>query len=89
MVKNVLSEKEIFSVGVYDGHCWKVLAGTETHIPYLSSNQEEADVRIMYHINDGVVKHGVQSAFVDSHDTDVFVILFFAAKTLGIFRSCF
>ena len=32
------------------------LAGTETHIPYLSSNQEEADDRIMYHINDGVVK---------------------------------
>ena len=64
-----------------------MLAGTETHIPYLSSNQEEADDRIMYHINDGVVKHGVQSVFVDSPDTDVFVILFFTAKTLGIYRS--
>ena len=83
-----LSEKEIFFGGVYDGQCWKVLAGTETHTPYLSSNQEEADVKIMYHINDGVVKHDVQSAFVDSPDTDIFV-LFSAAKTLGIFRSCF
>ena len=69
MLKNVLSEKEIFFGGVYDGQCWIVLAGTETHIPYLSSNQEEPDVRIMYRINDGVLKHGVQSAFVDSPDT--------------------
>ena len=82
MIKKVLSEKEIYFEGVYYGQCWKVLAGTETHIPYLSSNQEEADVRIMYHINDGVLKHGVQSAFVDSPDTDVFIILFFAAITL-------
>ena len=48
-----LSEKEIFFGGVYDGQCWEVLAGTETHIPYLM-----ADVRIMHHINDGVMKHG-------------------------------
>ena len=34
----------------------------------------------MYHINDGVVKHGVQSVFVDSPDTDVFVILFYRCK---------
>ena len=92
MLKIVLSEKDIFFEhveGVHDGQCWKVLAGTETHIPYLSSSQEEADDRIMYYINDGVVKHGVQSAFVDSPDTDVFVILFSTAKTLGIFRNCF
>ena len=68
--------------GVYDGQCWKVLAGTETHIPYLSSSQEEADDRIMYHINDGVLKHGVHSVFVDSPDTDAFVNLIFHCKKI-------
>ena len=57
-----------------------MLIGTATHIPYLSSNQEEADGRIMYHINDGVVKHSVQSVFVDS--PDVFVIFFSLQKHL-------
>ena len=55
----------------------KLLAGTETQITELSSNQEEADDRIMFHINDGVVKHGVQSVLVDSPDTDVFLNLIF------------
>ena len=58
MLKNVESDKEIFFGGVYGGECRKLLAGTETQIAELSSNQEEADDRIMFHINDGVVKHG-------------------------------
>ena len=37
MLENVLSEKEIFFGGVYDGKSCKMLAGTETHIPYLST----------------------------------------------------
>ncbi|KAG1686703.1 Monocarboxylate transporter 9 [Nymphon striatum] len=57
--------------------CRKLLAGTETQIAELASNQEEADDRIMFHINDGAVKHGVQSVLVDSPDTDVFVNLIF------------
>ena len=63
--------------GVYGGECRKLLAGTETQITELSGNQEEADDRIVFHINDGVVKHGVQSVLVDSPDTDVFVNLIF------------
>ncbi|KAG1706210.1 Structural maintenance of chromosomes protein 6 [Nymphon striatum] len=59
----------------------KLLAGNETQIAELSSNQEEADDRIMFHINDGVVKHGVQSVLVDSPDTDVFVNLIFHFNT--------
>ena len=87
MLENDLSEKEILYGGVYyDGQGWKVLVGTETHIPYFSSNQEEADGKTLFHINDSVVKHSVQSVFIDS--PDVFVILFFATKTLGIYRSC-
>ncbi|KAG1668335.1 hypothetical protein GQR58_017921 [Nymphon striatum] len=54
-----------------------VNAGTETQIAELASNQEEADDRIMFHINDGAVKHGVQLVLVDSPDTDVFVNLIF------------
>ncbi|KAG1658774.1 Protein SMG9 [Nymphon striatum] len=46
-----------------------------------SSHEEEADDRIMFHINDGVVKHGVQSVLVDSPDTDVFVNLIFHFNT--------
>ena len=34
----------------------KLLAGTDTLITELSSNQEDADDRIMFHNNDGVVK---------------------------------
>ena len=77
MLQNVESDKEIFVGGVYGGECRKLLAGTETQITEHSSNQEEADDRIMFHINDGVVKHGVQSVLVDSPDTDVFVNLIF------------
>ena len=62
---------------IYGGECRELLAGTETHITELSSNQEEADDRIMFHINYDVVKHGVQSVLVDSPDTDVFVNLIF------------
>ncbi|KAG1659915.1 Dual 3',5'-cyclic-AMP and -GMP phosphodiesterase 11 [Nymphon striatum] len=81
MLQNVKSDKEIFFGGVYGGECKKLLAGNETQIAELSSNQEEADDRIMFHINDGVVKHRVQSALVDSPDTDVFVNLIFHFNT--------
>ena len=77
MLQNVESDKEIFFGVVYAGECRKLLAGTETQITELSSNQKEADDRIMFHINDGVVKHGIQSVLVDSPDTDVFVNLIF------------
>ena len=56
MLQNVESDKDIFFGGVYGGECRKLLAGTETQITEFSSNQEEADDRIMFHINDGVVK---------------------------------
>ncbi|KAG1650787.1 hypothetical protein GQR58_027742 [Nymphon striatum] len=71
MLQNVESNKEIFFGGVYGGECRKLLAGTETQIAELASNQEEANDRIMFHINDGAV------ILVDSHDTDVFVNLIF------------
>ena len=77
MLQNVVSEKEIIFGGVNGGECRKLLAGIESEITELSSNQEEADDRIMFHINDIVVKHGVQSVLVDSPDTDVFVNLIF------------
>jgi len=80
MVQNVVTEKEIIFGGVYRGECRKLLVRMETQITELSSNQEEADDRIMFHINDGVVKHGVQSVLVDSPDTDVFVNLIFHFK---------
>jgi len=66
MLQNVVSEKELIFGGVNGGEGRKLLAGTETLIAELSSNQEEADDRIMFHINDGVVKGGVQSVLVDS-----------------------
>ena len=82
MLQNVESDKEIFVGGVYGGECRKLLAGTETQITELSSNQEEADDRIMFHINDGVVKDGIQSVLVDSPDTNVFVnLIFYFNKT--------
>ena len=77
MLQNVESDKEIFFGGVYGGECRELLAGTETQITELPGNQEEADDRIVFHVNDGVVKHGVQSVLVDSPDTDVFVNLIF------------
>ncbi|KAK4317056.1 hypothetical protein Pmani_011868 [Petrolisthes manimaculis] len=80
MLENVVSEKEIIFGGVYGGECRKLLAGTETQITELSSSQEEADDRIMFHINDSVVKHGVKSVLVDSPDTDVLVNLIFHFK---------
>ena len=49
MLQNVESDKDIFFGGVH-------VAGTETQITEFSSNQEETDDRIMFHINDGVVK---------------------------------
>ena len=85
MKKNIQSENEIVFVGVYGGECRKLLAGNETKITELSSIQEEADDRIMFHINDGVVKHGVQSVLVVSPDTDVFInLLFHFKENLGL-----
>ena len=75
MVQNIKSDKEIFFGEVHGGHCRKLWAGVETQITDLSSNQEEADNRIMLYINDGVVKHGLQSVLVVSSDTDVFINL--------------
>ena len=48
MLQNVESDKEIFFGGVYEGEGRKLLAGTETQITELSSNQEEADDGIMF-----------------------------------------
>ena len=64
MLQNVVSDKELIFGGVNGAEGRKLLAGTETLIAELSSNQEED--RIMFHINDGVVKGGVQSVLVDS-----------------------
>ncbi|KAG1688949.1 hypothetical protein GQR58_007914 [Nymphon striatum] len=69
------------NVEAYGDECRKLLAGTETQIAELSSNQGEADDRIMFHIIDGVVKHGVQSVLVDLPDTDVFVNIIFHFNT--------
>ena len=63
-------------MGVNVGKCQLALK----QIAELLSKQEEADYRIMFHINDGVVKHEVQSVLVDSPDTDVFVNLIFHFK---------
>ena len=77
MVQNVKSDTEIFFGSVYRGECRKQLPGNDTKIIELSNNQEEADDRIMFHINDGALKHGVQSVLVNSPDTDMFVNLIF------------
>ena len=53
------------------------MPGNDTKIIELSNNQEEADDRIMFYINDGALKHGVQSVLVNSPDTDVFFNLIF------------
>ena len=89
MKKNIQSEKEIVFGGVYGGECRKLLSGNETKITELSSIQEEADDRIMFHINDGVVKHGVQSVLVVSPDTDVFINLLFHLKKTWDFQKLF
>ena len=64
MLQKVVSEKELIFDGVTGGEGRRLVAGTEILIAELSSNQEEADERIMFHINDGVVK--VQPVLDDS-----------------------
>ena len=67
MLQNVVSEKEIIFGGVNGGECRKLLAGIESEITELSSNQEEADDRIMFHINDGVVNNNLVSCLPAIH----------------------
>jgi len=47
MLQNVESDKEIFFGGVYGGECRKLLAGTETQIAELASNQESCSILMM------------------------------------------
>ena len=88
MLQNVQSDKEIFFGGVYMGECRKLLAGTETHITELSSNQEEADDRIMVHINDGVVKQGFNQSWL-THLTQMSLSTSSSTSTKpGNYKSC-
>ena len=62
MLQNIQTDKEIFFGGVYGVEYQETVStdtltiGTDTLITELSSNQEDADDRIMFHNNDGVVK---------------------------------
>lgn len=71
-----MSDTEIFIGGVYGVECRKLFPGEETTIKELSSNEDQAENRIMFHINDGI-NHGFQSSLVDSSDTVVFVNITF------------
>ena len=54
-----MSDKEIFFSRLYCGECRKLFASKETTITELPDNQEKADYKIMFRINDGVI-HGFQ-----------------------------
>lgn len=77
VVKNCEIDKEVYFGGIPDGsHCIKLVCGITLECPELSSVQEEADDRLMFHINHGC-KSGVRSVLVLSPDADVLTCLLY------------
>ena len=67
-----VSDKEIYFGGVEEMHYTKLAAGETQHCSELTSNQEEADDRILFHINHGYNSNNIKSVLVVSPDTDIF-----------------
>ena len=61
-------------------HKCKVSGGIIEDVPILQCSHEEAEDRIMYHINSDVRLYGFRRVFVASRDTDAFIILMYHFK---------
>ena len=68
-----VSQKKLF-VG-YENHCCCFSSDGVSDIPELASNQEEADTRMLLHIqHEAAQSHDLKSFIVHSPDTDVFIL---------------
>ena len=74
MIRNCNYAKEIYFGGVDGMYCTKLTAGKTRECPELLSIQEEADDRILFHINHGYL-NGIKSVSVVSPDADIFICL--------------
>lgn len=84
VVQNCRSGMEIYFGGIHETHCVKLLDGVTSDCPELSSSQEEADDRLMFHINHGCT-NGLRSALVLSPDADVLTgLLYHFRKTFTL-----
>ena len=70
VINNCTFDKEIYFGGVDESNCIKLLGGVAYDISELSSVQEEADDRLMFHISHGCA-NGIRSVLVLSPDADV------------------
>ena len=57
--------------------CYKLVNGTMFDVPSLSCTYDEADDRIMYHLNQAVRTEEYEYAHIASVDTDIFVCLMY------------
>ena len=77
VLQNYQEEKPIFLGGGFankHGSCFSISEGVTQEVPELFSLQEEADDRVMLHINYAVTK-GSKKVVAATSDTDIFVCL--------------
>ena len=61
--------------------CYKLVNGKLTDVPALKSSYDEADDRLIYHLNHAVRTDNISCAHVVSSDTDIFVSLMYHILT--------
>lgn len=72
--------KPIFLGGGSDGHptlCYRIQNKTINNIVELACTHEEADDRVIFHVNYKVNQREVQSITLASSDTDIFICLLY------------
>ena len=80
LMDNYDGEKPIYLGGCHLNdidRCYKLANGDVTDIPALKCSYDEADDRIMFHLNHAVMTEHFSFAHVASSDTDIFVSLMY------------
>ena len=80
MIQNYRDEKPVYLGGCHlDGvdRCLKLSNGTQVDMPELMCSYDEADDRLMFHLNNAVKIENLSFAHVMSGDTDIFVCLMY------------
>ena len=80
LIENYHGEKPVYLGGCHINaveKCFKLMNGTTTDIPELMCSYDEADDRIMFHLNHAVKREHFSFAHVMTADTDIFVCLMY------------
>ena len=77
MISSYLEEKPVYLGGCHqfgeEEYCYKISNGIKTLVPELQSSLDEADDRMMVHVNHATTLDSCTAALICSRDSDVYV----------------